>query len=370
MASSLTVSSLIIAVLLTGCAGTVTRLPPLDKAAIAQEQQRQQQQVLDTHIQMLERLQSIAWPVLKANADLCGKATRPSLGLTLSDARRTSRQLRGLRLQDVPQTGVFIAAVAKDSPAARAGLKAGDGIAGKDVDAIGKGLNAEMKKQKSATLIKSDGTRLTLNPEHICSYPVQLTYSNQINAFTTGSSITFFTGLMRAVPDDSQIQMVLAHELAHAMLKHPRKATINSLISGGWLLGTVAASGGWLVDNVRSLIGAPGPVSYKSAGAQLVAWPYGRAFEREADYVALYLMARSSSDIGSLEPLFGTFSKISPSSTWFGISHPITPERILALRAAQTEIDAKRAKSTPLLPEGWVMAPDVSPKKPQAPLEK
>jgi predicted Zn-dependent protease len=342
-----------LAALLPGCAATVTRLPDLDTVAIAQEQQRQQQQVLDSHAQMLQRLQSVAWPVLKANADLCGKAVRPSIGLTLSDARSMSRQVRGLRPQDVRKDGVFIASVAAGSPAAQAGLQAGDSLQGTNIAAIGKALNAEMKKQKVATITKQNGQRIALTPDKICAYPVRLAASSKINAFATGGGITLFTGLMRAMPDDAQVQMVVAHELAHTILKHPRKGVINSAISGGWLLGTVAASGGWLVDNVRDLIGQSGPVSYQSLGLQLAGWPYGRAFEREADYVALYLMARSGGDIGKVETLFDIFSRAGPSSTWIGISHPITPERIIAVRAARAEIDAKRTKGLALLPEGW-----------------
>lgn len=340
------------AALLPGCAGTVTRLPDLDTAAIAQEQQRQQQQVIDTHVQMLQRLQSIAWPVLKTNAALCGKAIRPSIGLTLSDARTLSKQVRGLRPQDVKRQGVFIAAIATGSPADQAGLKSGDQLQGDNITAIGKALNAEMKKTKKATLIKADGSRIALVPDMICAYPIKLAYSGKINAYTDGSSLTFFTGLMNATPDDAQVQMVVAHELAHALLKHPRKAVINSAISGGWLLGTVAGTGGWLVDNVRDLIGNAGPVSYRSLGVQLAGWPYARTFEREADYVALYLMARSGGDIGKVEALFNIFSKASPSSTWIGISHPVTPQRIVAVRAARLEIEAKRARGAPLLPEG------------------
>jgi beta-barrel assembly-enhancing protease len=339
--------------LLSSCAGTVTTVPKLDPAAIVQEQQHQQQQVIDAHVQMLQRLQSIAWPVLKSNADVCGKAVRPSIGLTLSDARDISQQIRGLRLQDVQQDTVFVAAVAAGSPADRAGLKQGDALQGKSVSDIGKALNIEMKKSKSATIVRQNGTRLSLSPDIICAYPVRLFYSGTVNAVANGKAMVFYRGLLRDISDDAQIQMVVAHELAHNMLKHPRKGTINSAISGGWLLGSVAATGGWLVDNMRELIGKAGPVSYQSLGLKLASWPYGRDFEREADYVALYLMARSGGDIGKVEALFDTFSKAGPSSTWLGLSHPITPERIVALRAARAEIDAKRAHGTPLLPEGW-----------------
>jgi hypothetical protein len=339
--------------LVGGCAGPVTKAPPLDRSAILAEQQRQQAQVIESHAQMLERLQSIAWPVLKANVDMCGKATRASIGLTLTDARDFSRQLRGLRVQDVPFAGVTIAAVAAGSPAAAAGLKSGEALQGKNVMEIGKALNAEMKKSKTATLTRTDGTQIKLTPDTICAAPVRLVQSNQINAYTNGKSLVFYAGLLRAVADDAQIQLVVAHELAHALLKHPRKGTINSAVSGGWLLGSVAGSGGWLIDTFSDLTGQHRPVSYRSLGTQLAAWPYGRAFEREADYVALYLMARSGGDIAKVEQLYSTFSKSGPASTWIGISHPITPERIVAVRAARAEIEAKRASGKALLPEGW-----------------
>jgi beta-barrel assembly-enhancing protease len=345
--------SIIVALALSSCAGTVTNPPKLDSIAIAQEQQLQQQQVVDAHVQMLQRLQSIAWPVLKANADLCGKAVRPSLGMTLSDARDISRQVRGLRQQDVRLDTVFVATVAVSGPADRAGLKQGDALQGKSIADIAKALKAELKKSKSATIVRQNGTRITLVPDTVCAYPVRLSYSGNVNAMANGNSMIFYRGLLRDIGDDAQIQMVVAHELAHNMLKHPRKGVINSAISGGWLLGSVATTGGWLVDHVRNLVGRPGPVSWQSSGAKLAGWPYGRNFEREADYVALYLMARSGGDIGKVEALFNTFSKAGPSSTWLGISHPVTAERIVAVRAARAEIEAKRASGAPLLPEGW-----------------
>jgi Zn-dependent protease with chaperone function len=345
--------SFISLLLISACAGPITRLPLLDHSAVLAEQQRQQAQVVDSHVQMLERLQSIAWPVLKANADICGTSTRQSIGLTLTDDRDLSRQVRGLRLRDVPLAGVMIAAVAAGSPAAAAGLKSGDRLQGKSVAEIGKALNAEMKKSKTATLSKADGSQLKLMPETICASPVRLTHNNQINAYTNGKSLVFYSGLLRAVPDDAQVQMVVAHELAHSLLKHPRKGVVNSIVSGGWLLGTVAGSGGWLVDTLGDLTGQHRPVSYQSLGTQLAAWPYERAFEREADYVALYLMARSGGDIAKVEQLFATFSNASPASTWISISHPITPERVVAVRAARAEIEAKRASGRTLLPEGW-----------------
>jgi predicted Zn-dependent protease len=162
-----------------------------------------------------------------------------------------------------------------------------------------------------------------------------------------------FMGLMRAEPEPRRIQFVIAHELAHAMLRHPQKSIRNSLVSGGAILGTVAAMGGWAVDSVASVSGNKPPVSYQRRGAAMATYPYGRDFEREADYVGLYLMARAGIETDGTEELFTTFSRESPAGTWLSLSHPSTPERWLAARATQLEIKAKQSAGADLLPTGW-----------------
>ena len=342
--------------LLAACAGPVTKLAVLDRGAVLAEQRAQQQLVLASQRALLARLQTNAWPILAANADLCGKAVRKSLGITLADAGTTARDVKGLRKSDVENagfSGIEVAAVAAGSPAALAGVKPGEKLAGSSAQKAGEALQSAFKEKGAVTLDFADGHKLSLTPASICRFPVRLSLSNSINAYTDGSTLVIHAGLLNAVSDDRQIRFVIAHELAHAMLKHPRKGITNSLISGGWLLGTVAGTTGWLVDTMRDLIGTAGPIRYGDAGAKLSAWPYGKTFEREADYVALYLLARSGEPLDDVEGIYSTFSKTGPLSTWFGISHPITPERIVAVRQTRVEIESKRKANAAMLPEGW-----------------
>lgn len=51
--------------------------------------------------------------------------------------------------------------------------------------------------------------------------PLVVLESDTINAWTDGSSVTFTTGLLKAINyDEDQIAMILAHELAHNILGH------------------------------------------------------------------------------------------------------------------------------------------------------
>jgi predicted Zn-dependent protease len=136
-------------------------------------------------------------------------------------------------------------------------------------------------------------------------------------------------------------------------LRHPQKGLRNSILSGGAVVGTVAATGGWLLDTAALVAGKKPTVSYQRQGAGLATWPYGREFEREADYVGLYALARAGIETTGVEELFTTFARESPSGTWLDLTHPSSPERWLAVRAAQTEIAEKKRDQLPLLPNGW-----------------
>ena len=78
-----------------------------------------------------------------------------------------------------------------------------------------------------------------------------------------------------------------------------------------------------------------------------------RSFEREADYIGMYVAARGGVDISNAEEVFAEFAKLSPSSTSGERTHPTTPERQLALKAAREEIEAKRAAGELLIPNEW-----------------
>jgi len=356
---------------LAACAGLATAPPQPDPDDIAAEQAALQRQAIAHQFDRRRRVASLAWPILTANAPLCGDQVRPAIGAVFSDPASAARLARGLRERDIRSAGhaegVEVAILAASAPAARAGLAEGAQVlalngttapADMTAKAFAKALRAALKQDATARLTVSagaDGRERTVEvtAEPACDFAVAVGRSSAINAYTDGKRIVILPGLERALEDDGALSLVIAHELAHAALRHPRKMQRNALLSGGALLGPVASLGGTLADAALRLAGAERPVGLGRSGAALVTFPYGDDFEREADYVGLYLYARAGGDLAGLEDLYAVFSAESPSTTWHSISHPTTSERRVALRQARAEIEAKRAAGAPLIPDGW-----------------
>ena len=56
------------------------------------------------------------------------------------------------------------------------------------------------------------------------------------------------------------------------------------------------------------------------------------------------------SDLTGAREAFDVFSREAPRSIYTKSTHPVTPERLVALQAAVEEIEAKREAGMPLLP--------------------
>jgi len=58
-----------------------------------------------------------------------------------------------------------------------------------------------------------------------CDIPITLIRSNSVNAASYSDEIEVTTGLMEVVRDDLALALIMAHELAHILLKHPDEPT-------------------------------------------------------------------------------------------------------------------------------------------------
>ena len=314
---------------------------------------------------------SLAWPLLHANTQLCGEKTTRGAGLVLTTPASAMRLAKGLRRSDVlaagHPNGVMAAALADGAPAMRAGLRQGDQILAVNGESLppdisdkrlGKLMSKALKTDAPVRLLaahdKTPPEEIFIEPETICDFSVAVGQSSAINAYTDGKSLVVLPGLERALGDDDEaLRYVLAHELAHAILRHPRKLRRNAIVSGGAVLGPLASLGGAIADAGYALAGAQRPIKLRKAGSALVTYPYGAEFEREADYVGLYLHARAGGRLEGLEDLYTLFSREHPANTWLSISHPTAPERRVAVMAIRDEIEAKQAADEPLIPEGF-----------------
>lgn len=97
-----------------------------------------------------------------------------------------------------------------------------------------------------------------------------------VNAFATlGGHIFFFRGLLKEIPDENTLAMVMAHEIAHVKLRHPVKSLGRAVVVGSAVSLFSAATGGEILDLVLGETGL------------LTALKFSREQEAHADQEAL-----------------------------------------------------------------------------------
>ena len=103
-----------------------------------------------------------------------------------------------------------------------------------------------------------------------------------VNAFATlGGHIVIYGGLMREMPDENTLAMVISHEIAHVRLRHPISSMGRGLVFG-MALAVVSASGGGSV--VSQALGSAGLLTTLS---------FSRDQERAADALGLDALVKT-----------------------------------------------------------------------------
>jgi len=296
--------------ILVSCASVQTRLPVPNNAMLATETGKQEAEAFKRFLVMSKRLERISASILQANADLCPK-TRTDFGLITHNKKSYPKHLRRAAMRrlgagDTP-TVLF---VRKGGPAEIAGIGSGDtllGNKGKPVSVFDASLRdtSTIHIRRSVLGIEMD-MEMKMDTKPACDYPAILKMSGAINAYANGRSITVTTAMMEFTKTDEELALVIGHELAHNTMKHVRKAIWNTVVSG------FATS--------------------------------------EADYVGLYYMARAGYNLKEVENFWRRLGVKHPKSIVRANTHPVTPGRLLSIRLARQEIEAKRDAGQDLLP--------------------
>src|SRR6187431_2458672 len=148
--------------------------------------------------------------------------------------------------------------------------------------------------------------------------PVNL---KDINAFALPGGPMFVNrGMIEAASSEGEVAGVMAHELAHVLLRH---GTANATKAQGFQIGALAGAiagavigGGW------------GQVISQGSQFGLGTWlmKYSREYERQADLLGAQIMARAGYDPRDLARMFETIERESKSSGGSGpqwmSSHP------------------------------------------------
>jgi len=346
----ITVVSLILAAVVAGCATPVTQRVKVDDALVALEAKKQRQIALETRMASLARLQRVAYPLLEAGTDFCGERTRPAIGAFFANKYLFDNEYRDIAIEWLRVgEALQVIQVIDGSPAAEAGLQQGDVVVsvGGVSAPVGEGAAEEMHELLKSDIKPSEpvevtisrgGTvqSLTVTARQICDYPVQLVESDDVNAYANGKSVIIAYGMERFATNDRELALVIGHELAHNAMGHIDKKMQN-----------------YVVGSIFDILAAVYGVDTQGTFGKIAAQAYSKDFEAEADYVGMFILARSGQPLEGAPNFWRRMAATHPASirSNHAATHPATPERFLALEKTIEEIRGKIASGAPLDPE-------------------
>lgn len=189
------------------------------------------------------RLATVGHRIALANAALCAPGEW-RLGLALHAASQYAAGFRTILAQEFGfHRGVAVLALAEGGPAERAGLRPGDLLLAADGILLatpgepGRGGSyyeaaAAMGRIEAAaadgivTFTVGRGTaqvRVPVAGARGCASRFQLAVTHRLVAAADGQTVQLSTGVLGFVRSDDELASVLAHELAHNILRHRRR---------------------------------------------------------------------------------------------------------------------------------------------------
>lgn len=157
---------------------------------------------------------------------------------------------------------------------------------------------------------------------------------SQINAFNIpGGHVYVNTGLIAAAPDVAAFAGVMAHEISHGVARH----------------GTEQLSKTYGFSILAGIVLGENPAAYEQILAQILAGgalaKFSREAEREADRLGVHSMYEAGYDPLGMARMFELLLERRESQPnaveRFFSSHPLTKERIEAVRAAANQLPPK-----------------------------
>jgi hypothetical protein len=295
-----------------------------------------------------DRLYHVAAPLLINNAEICKSHARNLLGFTAknrysfgSDYAEAAELAFGMdeRLQ--------VTNVLAGSGAAKAGLKAGDGLVaagGKPLPTgphalAGAGAVFGPLVSTQATIplaIERGGSarQIAIPVTRACAFAVEMGNADNVNSYADGNRVVVTRGMMNFTQGDDEVAYVLAAGLAHNLLGHAAAQRSAATLAS-------------MIDNLTrvkpddSLLIGSGGIKAMPADA-----------DAAADRLSLYLLARAGYDIDGVDDFWKRLAASYPATVLNGYTanHPGITARLAAMQKAGAEIKAKRAAKKPLVP--------------------
>ena len=337
----------------SACAPTLKTTTVSSEAAQA-ERQKQLEMVFSLEAQRNDRLLNVSYPLLVAGTELCGSDVGGNYGFRFHNKEAYKEDYREIAARYFGlDERIAVRYVHPKSPAAAAGLKTGDRILeinGESVEKETVEETAELIRDhlKKSTppqeppvlnlkIARGDQVQqISVKGVNTCKYRVVLQNADVVNAFADGNQVVITTGMIRFAESDTELALVVGHEISHNALGHIKKKTVNAI--PGMILDVAIG----VFTGVRSNI-------FSNMGGQA----FSQQFEAEADYAGLYIAARAGYNLKGAANFWRRMAAEHPGSITasFGASHPSTPERFIAIEQTVKEIAEKRRIGAPLLPE-------------------
>ena len=168
-----------------------------------------------------------------------------------------------------------------------------------------------------------------------CGLSVALDPDLAVRAALDGAQVRVSLGMMRLLANEDEMAAVVGHEYGHHIAEHLSRRRLRGMAAGtaaGTLLSAVVPLGG-----VAGLLLGQGAAELGAAGARQA---YSQAEEREADYLAAYLVARAGYDLDRAGMLWVRLTRDPGETAGWLSTHPGGPERLAAWRRAAAEVRA------------------------------
>jgi hypothetical protein len=326
----------------------------VSSAELESERRKQQVLIVQTYYAQLARLNKVAYRIANAGHTDCKQELTYDLGFATVAPNDLPRRFKQLAVEALGQdagTSIVIS-VAEESPAAKAGIVAGDQLVSLNDQYVPKTQPADwialflLKNGEKPVQVEVErnGKTLTRTMPAVarCSIPILLQTDAQSNAFTDGKRIVVHSGMLRVAQTDDELAAIVGHELAHVTMGHLEKGTQNQI---------AGSIGGALVDIGFAALGVNTGGTFMRGLGNAGAMVNYTNFEREADYVGAYYAARAGYDLSASERIWRATALEDPKQLVYSGRHPTSPERFLLIRKTAEEIADKKRRDAPLIPE-------------------
>lgn len=185
------------------------------------------------------------------------------------------------------------------------------------------------------------------NPDEV-SYTVHYEPEDVFNAYATiGGNIVFFKGLLKELPNENALAMVMAHEMAHVSHRDPVAGL------GGGVASAVALS------TVFGNSGSKYASSFINGAGGLTAVQFTRKMENNADDAAILAVSNLYGHTVGADSLFKHINEKREESSkpdWyarFSSTHPLDSDRVKNIKQKTLELELPTTGETTPLPDLW-----------------